>query len=500
MPKPPNHSREPYSHRFALPKSLSRSGQRPSTFARLQFIVLGSILAFLCMNALVAAMLTGRIYPGVSVAGHDLSFKTRAEALRTLQAVQTKRNFTLKVGDKVFTTTDAELGSNYDLVTTVNTAYSVGKSSFLPIFGIFASERNGQLGLAYNLDLVKLKAFTSSVVESVGHDPINATLVINEGVITDQPDQDGLRIDQKALNQTIQSALSDGQDENITLKPEVEKADIQLADLAPTRTATEALLSKQIILTYNGKTFTADKNAIGHMIVFDIQVDSDGKKHLVAKVSPEQVAGYVQSVANKIDIAPKNKVVTIANGTSSVTQEGVDGLAVSQSPAIDAIVTALNNNQDVNFGLSASPVAFKTQTNAFGGIGGLDYPQYIEVSLRQQHLWAWQDGQVVFNAPITSGASGAGFGTVTGTFAIYAKERNRYLNGAQYGYNYNVFVDYWMPFYAGYGLHDADRWRSSYGGSDFYYNGSHGCVNMSAGSAAFIYGWAPVGTPVWVHN
>ncbi len=500
MPKQQQPNTQPYAHRFALPKSLSKSGQKPSPVARIQFVVLGALLAFLCVNGIVAALLTGRIYPGVSVAGHDLSFKTRAEAIQSLRQIETKRNFTLKVGDKVFTTTDTELGSNYDLITTANTAYSVGKNSLLPIFGIFASERNGQLGLAYNLDLVKLKAFTSSVVDSVGHDPINATLVINEGVITDQPDQDGLRIDQKALSKIIQSALSDGQDENITLRPEVQKADIQVADLSAARASAETLLSKQIVLTYNGKSFVADKNAIGHMIVFEVQDGQDDKKHLVAKISPEQVAGYVQSVANQINIAPKNKIITVANGTSSVTQEGVDGLAVNQGPAIDAIVAGLNANQDISFNLNASPVAFKTQTNAFGGIGGLDYPQYIEVSLRQQHLWAWQDGQVVFNAPITSGATGAGFGTVTGTFAIYAKERSRYLNGAQYGYNYNVFVDYWMPFYNGYGLHDADRWRSSYGGSDYYYNGSHGCVNMSASSAAFLYGWAPVGTPVWVHS
>jgi lipoprotein-anchoring transpeptidase ErfK/SrfK len=204
-------------------------------------------------------------------------------------------------------------------------------------------------------------------------------------------------------------------------------------------------------------------------------------------------------VANQINISPKNKKVVIANGTSTVEREGSDGLAINQGPAIDAITTALQEERDVSFGITASPVAFKTETFQIGGTGGLNYSQYIEISISRQRLWAWQDGQVVFTTAITTGAAGDGFPTLTGLFSVYAKERSRYLNGSQYGWSYNVYVDYWMPFNGGQGLHDAD-WRSSFGGQDYYYGGSHGCVNMPKSSAAFLFGWSSVGTPVWVHT
>jgi lipoprotein-anchoring transpeptidase ErfK/SrfK len=490
-----------YAHRFALPKFLSSSGNKPSLRARMEFVVFCTIMTILCANAFVAAMLTGRIYPGVSVAGHDLSLLSRIDAKKNLQKYQSSRHFNLKVGEKNFNADDTNLGAQYDLNTTINSAYSVGRNSFavLPLLGVITTQNSGQLGFAYNLDLVKLRAFTTSVVDSVGHDPVNATLVINEGVVSDQPDQDGLRVDQKTLNYIIQTSLRDGKDQNISLTPQIQKAEIRVTDLGPAKAQAENILSKQVILTYEGRTFSADRNALGHMIVFETEAGADGKKHLLAKISPAQVAGYVQSVANQINITPKNKIITVANGTSSVTQEGQDGLAVNQDSVISAIVAGLNSNQNVNFGLTASPIAFKTQTKTIGSLGGLDYAQYIEISLSRQHLWAWQGGQVVFNTPVTSGATGAGFPTVTGLFSIYAKERSRYLNGHPYGYNYNVYVDYWMPFTGGYGLHDAD-WRSSFGGSDYYWGGSHGCVNMPKGSAAFLFGWAPVGTPVWVHS
>jgi lipoprotein-anchoring transpeptidase ErfK/SrfK len=231
------------------------------------------------------------------------------------------------------------------------------------------------------------------------------------------------------------------------------------------------------------------------MISFAEVAGSDGKIKLEARISPDQVAGYVQSIANQIDIAPINKKVVVRNGVESVEREGKDGRAISQQAVIDSITNGLQKNQNVEVNLTANPVGFKTEYNR---TVSLDYSRYIEVNLNQQKLWAWQDNQVIFSTPITSGASGYGFGTPVGLFSIYAKERSRYLNGAQYGWGYNVYVDYWMPFSGGVGLHDAD-WRSSFGGQDYINAGSHGCVNMTKSAAAYLYGWATIGTPVWVH-
>jgi lipoprotein-anchoring transpeptidase ErfK/SrfK len=171
-------------------------------------------------------------------------------------------------------------------------------------------------------------------------------------------------------------------------------------------------------------------------------------------------------------------------------------LVVDDGHVTEAVADAVGQLKAVTVAIPTKPIAFKTQYNR---IITLDYGKYIEVNLSRQHMWVYQDHQVIFDSPITSGATGAGFPTVQGLFSIYAKQTDRNLNGYAIGYNYNVFVKYWMPFYGNYGLHDAS-WRSSFGGSDYYYGGSHGCVNMPESSAAFLYGWADVGTPVWVHS
>jgi hypothetical protein len=56
-----------------------------------------------------------------------------------------------------------------------------------------------------------------------------------------------------------------------------------------------------------------------------------------------------------------------------------------------------------------------------------------------------------------------------------------------------------MPFKGGYGLHDA-TWRSSFGGTIYYYSGSHGCVNLPKSAAKTIYNNVSVGTKVILYG
>lgn len=487
---------EPHKHWLHLPKFLSQSGMKPSKAARINFVIISLILIFCFVELFISAITMGRMAPGVSIAGKDVSFLSRKETLDYLNSQKLQRTFTVKVGEKVFTVTSDELGASYDIPTTVDTAYQVGHGKSLAVLNTLAIGEKGQVGYAYDVDLTKLKSFTDSIIGSVGYKAQNATLKVENGIVQIVPDKDGLRVDQKYLTRIIATSLQDAKDQSLYLEPQTVKAEILAADTNDAKTQAETILSKSVTMEFEGRKYVADSNAIGHMIVFNEVVGSDGKLHLQASVSPEQVSGYVQSVANQINIAPTNKKINVRNGVSSVEQEGKDGRSVNQQVAIDAIVNGLRDNKNVSVNLTASPVAFKTETNRTAGI---DYGTYIEVSLSQQHLWAYQDNQVIFSTPVTSGASGYGFGTQTGLFSIYSKQRSRYLNGSQYGWSYNVFVDYWMPFNGGAGFHDAD-WRSSFGGQDYINGGSHGCVNMPKSSAAFLFGWVNIGTPVWIHG
>jgi len=122
----------------------------------------------------------------------------------------------------------------------------------------------------------------------------------------------------------------------------------------------------------------------------------------------------------------------------------------------------------------------------------------IYISIKQQKMYAYQDGELVISSPITSGRTA--HETVRGTFHIYTKERDHLMKSPFPDIEYALWVDYWMPFYESYGIHDScnskNCWRTKFGGNDYLYGGSHGCINTPYNVVKFLFGWVPIGTPV----
>ena len=73
------------------------------------------------------------------------------------------------------------------------------------------------------------------------------------------------------------------------------------------------------------------------------------------------------------------------------------------------------------------------------------------------------------------------------------------LSGEIEGEGYTQPVTYWMPFNGNVGIHDADTWRSEYGGEIYKTSGSHGCVNTPTANAEKIFNTVEIGTPVIVY-
>lgn len=118
---------------------------------------------------------------------------------------------------------------------------------------------------------------------------------------------------------------------------------------------------------------------------------------------------------------------------------------------------------------------------------------YIEVSIAQQHMWAYKNGKQIASTDVVTGTLGVN-DTPTGYYSINYKQRDTVLYGADYASP----VEYWMPFYGGYGIHDSS-WRSTYGNPIYKTSGSHGCVNTPISAMRTIYNNISSGTPVIVY-
>lgn len=127
----------------------------------------------------------------------------------------------------------------------------------------------------------------------------------------------------------------------------------------------------------------------------------------------------------------------------------------------------------------------------YGWMGNVDY--CVEVSVDNQYVWCYQDGKLITETPVVTGDVATVCDTPKGAFRVSYKTTDTYLQGATW-YDH---VDYWIPYFGNYGIHDSD-WRDEYGGDIYLTSGSHGCVNTPLEPMSIIYDCAFVGMPVVV--
>jgi lipoprotein-anchoring transpeptidase ErfK/SrfK len=134
-----------------------------------------------------------------------------------------------------------------------------------------------------------------------------------------------------------------------------------------------------------------------------------------------------------------------------------------------------------------APAVRPAQRRALGGA------KSILVDLRKQWMYAFEGDQQVFAAPVTTGRDG--MQTPTGTYPIYYKTRLQTMRGVLDGVPWVVpDVPHVMYINGGVALHGT-YWHRLFGSG---VRVSHGCINLPLGAAAWLYEWAPVGTPVTV--
>jgi len=147
----------------------------------------------------------------------------------------------------------------------------------------------------------------------------------------------------------------------------------------------------------------------------------------------------------------------------------------------------IDNDQEIEF--IVAPKIVLDPNNKY-------WSKYIEVDISKQKLYAYQYNKLIDSFYVSTGRWG--FGTPPGEFKIFKKRASVYMRG-YYGEdhpeNYDLpGVPWVLSFNGPYTIHGT-YWHRNFG-----YRMSHGCVNMYTPDSKWLYEWAPIGTPVIVHN
>jgi len=457
-----------------------------------QWLIVASLVVggFVLLNLAIWGAYYNRAYPGVRVGTTHLGNASRVAIRSELGKVTEAYAVTVQVRGQARAVQPGDMGLSYDLESSTTQAVNQGKQYVIPVYGLIDTWRNGAASLVYTVDQEKFTKLATALAGPESTPATDAKVVITGDQVSVEADQPGQGVDYRVLHEQIKKQLLIA-GRQVSASEGVTQAKISTKQAEVAAVEARKLLSSRFEIQVNGKNFSPDKVEIGKWLTFAANKDNK----LVIVPNNDAINAYVATIAAQVDVPAVTKQINMVNGVVRTVNEGKNGVALDRAALVASLAGGITGKQEVVAAGVMNTVAFKTRTNSTVDLEG----KYIEVNLNRQHLWAYDNKQLVYDTPITSGATGAGFATIQGLFSIKAKQTNRNLNGVPLGYDYNVFVQYWMPFSGNYGMHDAS-WRTSFGGSDYYYGGSHGCVNLPAAAAAWVFNFVNVGTPVWVHS
>ena len=145
-------------------------------------------------------------------------------------------------------------------------------------------------------------------------------------------------------------------------------------------------------------------------------------------------------------------------------------------------------------GWSNEGIGYETTTN--NGIGDT----YAEVSIAEQRIWIYKNGQLVVTTNVVTGKHSTGEDTSRGVWYILYKRPQYTLKGTAVGKgDYAVKVNYWAPFTnSGQGFHDAS-WRTNWASNAYLTAGSGGCVNTPPSVMKTVYDTLSTYDPVVIY-
>lgn len=324
----------------------------------------------------------------------------------------------------------------------------------------------------------QLNYFTRKITE-----PQNVKFRYSNGTYQMIQEVRGNKVRKDKLYEAVKTAVSEGKPElNIVEEQcyEEPKYNLTSEEALTARNLLNKYVSSKVTYLFRNRKEILDGNLINEWLNVD--------DNLHVKISIDAVAEYVNSLGLKYNTVGAARNFKTSSGNIVEVKGGLYGWKINQVAETKALLEIITQGEAVEREPEYLQRALSRDENDIGDT-------YIEISITKQHLWFYKDGNLIAHGSVVTGNPNKGNPTVLGTYKIMYKEKGSTLSG----FNYDVRVAYWMPFYGNFGIHDAS-WRYAFGGEIYKRKGTHGCVNVPLYLAKMIFDNVEKGTPVICYN
>ncbi len=506
-----------------VPAAHARNHQRrwPSKLPLLlaSFVLLLSMAILFGMIALTLVFYASdMILPGVEVMGVPVGARTRTEAAQLLAEQVPQQEVLLMHSAGAWPVPVSELGLTLDTEATLNRAYEYGRT--LPSLQRML-QRGPEVVPAWSLNVDQATAVLERLGPAVTVPPVDARVQITDGEVLEIPAQTGLGLDiEMTLSGLLQDPTQVIEDGRLPLATRV--INPQFMDVSELASEARRLLSKQVTL----RAFDPIRNEYGEWVV-----------------KPSTWQSWLSLVVSPQDADPFTWVVDEAAAQKAMTNqwpwlgEGRYLDAGAVVPQLIEVVTSGRTGADAR--VYHQPQQHTVRPGeSFASIGyyyGIPYPwiqqanpnldalsvgdtvtipspddmlplpvvenKRIVVSISEQRAWAYEDGELLWEWPISTGINTSP--TSPGIFQIQSHEQEAYAA------NWDLYMPSFMGVYRpvpgldfmngfhGFPTRDGATllWTSDLGTPVTY-----GCILLSSENAATLFNWAEEGVVVEVQR
>lgn len=440
------------------------------------------IVALIIVYILGLVFFTVFTYPNTYVNNEKVGIRLTDNALESHQA---NPSILIKGRNNK---SDTLTGSDIDYTRILVPGQLIDQNQFIWPIAIFSSHSyDPEYDIWYDKNLFDQFLDNSELGQNM-IPPSNAYVDESGGEVFVVEEVEGDTIDKDKAEETIMNSMINGHEE-VSLTDEYIEPEI--------RSNSEEIKNK-LELANELKSFKIvfdmgdEKEKIGkdQMLAF---YDSAGDKYIP---NGDRVYEYVRQLAIEYDTFSEDqeREFTTSKGDSIIVVGGIYGWLMDVEATNELFLNALNEKNDTEIIPIYLMQGLERSKDDIG-------QTYIEISLDDQHLWFYKDGELVTETPIVSGDPTKDVATSTGVGKIWSKEQDRDLVGIvpQSSQDYSSFVDYWMPInWNNEGIHNS-TWRKEYGGNIYIGNGSYGCINLPYEATKEIFDNVEINTPVVVY-
>ena len=444
-----------------------------------------------------AAHYDGRAVPGTTVAGTDVSGKSREQVVAAIE----NRAKSAKVdisGDVTASASLADLGTTVDAQATADAVMARGDSLGEKLQALVSK---GEVPVVTTTNTTTVSSYATSLIPEDRAKARNATVVLSEDGTTFSTTSasNGASLDVNALEQAAQKAATSLGSSSVSLT--MTDAAPKVSDDEAQKVADKAnnWVSQDVTITLDEDSYTAENTDKASWI----KVTNSAESAPTIAVDSAKVSQWVQAQAEEAKVEPVTgqRNVNASGKVVSTPTEAKDGKTVNNADTVAKSITESFGSDKAytgTFETTAVKAEWKERTIA-AGAENLPYQaapgeKWVDLNLSNKTVTAYE-GATVVHGPVSIVDGAAETPTVTGTYKVYLQYESQTMRGENADGSPYVAEDVpWVSyFYSGYAFHGAG-WRSSFG-----YSGSHGCVNMPVSEAQWIYNWVDTNTVVHSH-